>query len=93
MSEQCCVIGCPNGTVETTNKFYRFPKDKNLLEEWKTVLKIKRPLSHYRVCGLHFTEGDFKLTNLGKEKRALFCYELISRLCHDLSFIPMFLHM
>lgn len=46
-------------------KFYRFPRDVSLLSKWKTALKIKKIGKSDRICSVHFSDSDFRATNLG----------------------------
>lgn len=50
---------------ERPYKFYRFPRDKTLLQRWISAVNIGNPCSRDRVCNRHFADEDFKLTNLG----------------------------
>ncbi|XP_034232397.1 zinc finger protein 345-like [Thrips palmi] len=68
MAQSCSVLGCPTKTkgVDPGHlKFYRYPRDASLLEKWKMALKNNGAKARDRICNLHFTDSDFKLTNLG----------------------------
>ncbi|KAK3914106.1 Zinc finger protein 354A [Frankliniella fusca] len=68
MADRCSVRGC--STVlrpekESSLKLYRFPRDTNLKDKWKLVLKLDKVHLRDRVCSLHFRDSDFTQTNLG----------------------------
>lgn len=70
MPQVCTVPGCKTkigaGEDPGNVKFYRFPRDASLLEKWKVVLQTKTIGPHDRICSVHFTDSDYRLTNLGE---------------------------
>ena len=55
----CCVPQCTNGAKEGMS-FYHFPKDIQMRQLWKTILKMGKCITdHDRVCKDHFVETDF----------------------------------
>ncbi|XP_014211775.1 uncharacterized protein LOC106641773 [Copidosoma floridanum] len=61
----CCSVQlCRNNNMNTKNtgiRYFRFPKDEHLLEEWKIFCnKDNINLKNARVCSIHFTQSCFQ---------------------------------
>ncbi|XP_041970844.1 uncharacterized protein LOC121727208 isoform X2 [Aricia agestis] len=70
MGYYCTVPQCTSLAGKTKNvKFHRFPRDEVMADKWNTILKRGKPITKYsKVCSLHFTQADYNVTTMGKNK-------------------------
>jgi hypothetical protein len=63
----CSVFHCENNSEKRPDlSFYSCPKDQRLSKKWRRfcgrTVKFFRSLKRPRICGLHFEEGDAKIS-------------------------------
>lgn len=70
MGYYCTVPQCTSLAGKTKNvKFHRFPRDVTMADKWNLILKRGKPYTKYsKVCSLHFTQADYNVTTMGKNK-------------------------
>ncbi|CAH0404513.1 unnamed protein product [Chilo suppressalis] len=70
MGYYCTVPQCTSLAGKTKNvKFHRFPRDVTMADKWNSILKRGKPYTKYsKVCSLHFTQADYNVTTMGKNK-------------------------
>ncbi|CAH2101863.1 unnamed protein product [Euphydryas editha] len=70
MGYYCTVPQCTSLAGKTKNvKFHRFPRDVIMADKWNLILKRGKPYTKYsKVCSLHFTQADYNVTTMGKNK-------------------------
>lgn len=70
MGYYCTVPQCTSLAGKTKNvKFHRFPRDESMADKWNLILKRGKPYTKYsKVCSLHFTQADYNVTTMGKNK-------------------------
>lgn len=70
MGYYCTVPQCTSLAGKTKNvKFHRFPRDVTMADKWNVILKRGKPYTKYsKVCSLHFTQSDYNVTTMGKNK-------------------------
>lgn len=73
MGYYCTVPQCTSLAGKTKNvKFHRFPRDVTMADKWNVILKRGKPYTKYsKVCSLHFTQADYNVTTMGKNKGIL----------------------
>lgn len=73
MGYYCTVPQCTSLAGKTKNvKFHRFPRDEMMADKWNNILKRGKPYTKYsKVCSLHFTQADYNVTTMGKNKGIL----------------------
>lgn len=73
MGYYCTVPQCTSLAGKTKNvKFHRFPRDVAMADKWNVILKRGKPYTKYsKVCSLHFTQQDYNVTTMGKNKGTL----------------------
>lgn len=73
MGYYCTVPQCTSLAGKTKNvKFHRFPRDLSMADKWNSILKRGKPYTKYsKVCSLHFTQADYNVTTMGKNKGIL----------------------
>lgn len=82
----CSVTGCKSDSRNVNEKhisFHNFPKDLNLINEWKKRCDKKNiKIKSARVCSLHFSEESYSLRDrlLPKNKYRKLCNTAIPSL-------------
>lgn len=82
MGYYCTVPQCTSLAGKTKNvKFHRFPRDITMADKWNTILKRGKPYTKYsKVCSLHFTQSDYNVTTMGKNKGITLLFRLFHRI-------------
>ncbi|XP_037907228.1 THAP domain-containing protein 1-like [Hermetia illucens] len=65
---RCAINGCESyqGKKGSTLRFFRFPKNKTICEEWRKLCEKSRKIDfkNARVCSKHFLQDDYKLQDI-----------------------------
>lgn len=86
MGYYCTVPQCTSLAGKTKNvKFHKFPRDPSMADKWNDILKRGKPITKYsKVCSLHFTQADYNVTTMGKNKGSGFFQVAYTRIqCHE----------
>lgn len=60
----CCVLDCYERVNETIT-LHTFPRNQALRRLWKSRIKFCKPIKRWhRVCSRHFTDADYRKSNL-----------------------------
>lgn len=70
MGYYCTVPQCTSLAGKSKNvKFHRFPRDVSMADRWNAILRRGKPYTKYsKVCSLHFSQSDYNVTTMGKNK-------------------------